>query len=80
MASAMTARKLEWEKFLGERYRLVHSGWQLNVWQFSGVPGGWWYWSATHNGKYAGHGEQYETSGGACEAALEFAARDSLQC
>jgi len=73
MASVMTARKLEWEKVLGGRYRLVHSGWQLDVWQFSGVSGGWWYWSATRNGNYAGHGEQYDTSDGARAAALEFA-------
>jgi len=73
MASAMTARKLEWEKLLPGRYRLVHSGWQLDVWQFSGMPGGWWYWSATHNGEYAGHGSPHETADGACEAALEFA-------
>jgi hypothetical protein len=73
MASTATAREPEWETLLPGRFRLVHSGMQLDVWQFSGVAGGWWYWSATHDGNYAGHGSQYETPDGACEAALEFA-------
>ncbi len=73
MASAIMAMKLEWEKLLPGRYRLVRSGWELDVWQFSGVPESWWYWSAVRDGNYAGHGSQYETSDGACQAALEFA-------
>jgi hypothetical protein len=73
MASAVTARKLEWEKLPPIRYQLAHDGWQLDVWRFSGVPEIWWYWSAKRDGKYAGHGSGYETPDGACEAALKFA-------
>ncbi len=73
MANAITARTTEWEKLLPKRYQLVHDGWRLDVWQFSGVPESWWYWSAMCDGNYAGHGSQYETSDGACKAALQFA-------
>jgi hypothetical protein len=73
MASAVTVRMAEWEKLLPGSYRLVHSGWRLDVWQFSGAADSWWYWSAIRNGNYAGHGSQYETSDAACEAAQKFA-------
>ena len=73
MATTITARMAEWEKLLPRSYHLVHDGWRFDVWQFSGAPDGWWYWSATRDGNYAGHGSQYETSDGACEAALKFA-------
>jgi hypothetical protein len=73
VANAITARTAEWQKLLPRSYQLVLDGWRLDVWQFSGEPDSWWYWSAMHNGNYAGHGSQYETSDAACEAAQEFA-------
>jgi hypothetical protein len=73
MANAMMVRMAEWEKLLPRSYQLVHDGWRLDVWQFSGAPDSWWYWSAIRGGNYAGHGSQYETSDRACEAALKFA-------
>lgn len=72
MANAVTVRMAEWEKLLPRSYRLVHNGWRLDVWQFSGAPDSWWYWSAMRNGNYAGNGTQY-TSAAACEAAQKFA-------
>ena len=73
MATTVTVRMAEWEKLLPRSYQLVRDGWRLDVWQFSGAPDSWWYCSAIRNGNYAGHGSQYETSDGACEAALKFA-------
>jgi hypothetical protein len=73
MATTVTVRMVEWEKLLPRSYQLVRDGWRLDVWQFSGASDSWWYWSAIRNGNYAGHGSQYETSDGACEAALKFA-------
>ena len=73
MANAITTRTAEWQKFLPRSYQLVLDGWRLDVWQFSGAPDSWWYWSAIRNGNYAGHGSQYETSAAACEAAQKFA-------
>lgn len=73
MAVAVMARKPKWEKVPPIRYQLVHDGWQLDVWRFSGMPASWWYWSASRDGNYAGHGSGYETPDGACEAALKFA-------
>jgi hypothetical protein len=73
MANAVTVKMAELEKLLPRSYRLVHNGWRLDVWQFSGAPASWWYWSATRDGNYAGHGSQYETSNAACEAAQKFA-------
>jgi hypothetical protein len=73
MANAITARTTAWGKILPRSYQLVHDGWRLDVWQFSGVPESWWYWSAIRNGNYVGHGSQYETSDAACDAALKFA-------
>ncbi len=73
MGNPITATTTEWEKLFPGSYELVHDGWQLDVWQFSGAPESWWYWSATRDGNYAGHGSQYETSDDACEAALKFA-------
>jgi hypothetical protein len=73
MATTVTVRMAEWEKLLPRSYQLVRDGWRLDVWQFSGAPDSWWYWSAIRNGNYAGHGSQYETSDIACEEALKFA-------
>jgi len=73
MATTVTVRMAEWEKLLPKSYQWVRDGWRLDVWQFSGAPDSWWYWSAIHNENYAGHGSQYETSDRACEEALKFA-------
>ena len=73
MATTVTVRMAEWEKLLPRSYQLVRDGWRLDVWQFSGAPDSWRYWSAIRNGNYAGHGSQYETSERACEEALKFA-------
>jgi hypothetical protein len=58
MANAVTVKMAELEKLLPRSYRLVHNGWRLDVWQFSGAPASC---------------SQYETSNAACEAAQKFA-------